>query len=67
MHVIKDKLDHIKEKFAKIVQIFLSNGSDPDLDLVQLFRIQYNYSGSGTDLAEKFQIRIHNTVLRVIL
>jgi hypothetical protein len=34
MHVIKDKLDHFEEKLDKIKEIFLSNRSDPDQNLV---------------------------------
>ncbi len=37
MYVIKDELDHIEDKIAKIIQIFLAERSDPDL--LQLFRI----------------------------
>ncbi len=34
MYVIKDELDHVKEKFAKLIQIFLSKRLDPDRDPV---------------------------------
>jgi hypothetical protein len=30
MDVIKEELDHFKDKFVKIIQIFLSKRSDPD-------------------------------------
>jgi hypothetical protein len=42
MYVIKDELGHFTEKFAKIIQIFLSQ---------RQIRIRYIYSGSG--LAKK--------------
>jgi hypothetical protein len=44
MCVIKKELADFKEKFARIIQIFLSKGLDPNLDAVQLFRT----SGSET-------------------
>ena len=40
MYVIKDEVSHFEEKFAKIIHIFLSKRSDPDLDPMQLSRIQ---------------------------
>ncbi len=44
--VIKDKLDHLEEKFAIIIKVFLSKkGLDQD------------QAGSGFDLATKFPIR----------
>jgi hypothetical protein len=38
--LIKNEFDHFEEKCAKIIQIFLSKGSDPDLDPLQLFWIR---------------------------
>ncbi len=54
MYVIKDELDHCEEKLPEIIYISLSKRSDPDFDPVPLFR-------SGSDLAKKIRIRIHNT------
>ncbi len=50
-YVIKGELDHFEEKFAKILQIFLSKG---------YIRLRYNYSGSGSwsGAAQKFWIRV---------
>jgi hypothetical protein len=50
MYVIKDELGHFEEKRAKIIKIFLSKRSDPDLVLSDLAK------SLGSDW-----IRIHNT------
>ncbi len=40
MYLIKDELDYLEEKFAKMIQIYLSKRSDLDSnpDPVQIFR-----------------------------
>jgi hypothetical protein len=53
----KDELDNFKEKFAKILPIFVQKSH---------IRIQYNYSVS--DVAKSLgSDRIHNTVYRYLL
>jgi hypothetical protein len=50
LNVIKDELNNIKKKFAKISKVilnFLLKGSDLDPDLIHLFRIQPKSTGSG--------------------
>jgi hypothetical protein len=49
-HVLKDDFDHFEEKIPTVIEIFLQKRQDLDPDP--------NYYGS--DLVEKFRIRIHN-------
>jgi uncharacterized membrane protein required for colicin V production len=54
MFVIKVALDHCEEKFAKLFRISCRKGQ---LRIQVQILIRYNYSGFGSDLAKKFQIR----------
>jgi hypothetical protein len=49
MKFVRDELDHFAKNFKNVTH-FLSKRSDPDL--VQL---------SGSDLARRFRIKIHNS------
>jgi hypothetical protein len=49
MYVIKDELDHYVENFAKIIQIFFLETSDPNLNPVQVFRIRIRPDQKGPD------------------
>ncbi len=57
MFIIKDELGHSEEKFAKIIQLSLSKGSDPDTVTIILERIR-----SGQKVPDpQHWIRIHNS------